>query len=218
MVDLKKRANWAIIYVVKKHDLSNKKIAEKLGFGEETVGAYRNMATDPKLKFIIPFCDVYNIDFLWFSRGDGEPFHRARQQFPEICGPDESRYIQDALEDLEGLPVAHQVGPAPRKGKGVESPVVRESPALYGKAHEQAGFLLANILSSGDQIMIQAILSNLKAFNQAIETQQKDKIRIAKLEKTCEDFERRVAVLEEKHKPDHPEPHADAVLKQSAAT
>jgi len=89
MTTLRERAHWAISYIVKNQGLSNEQIAKELGFSKETVRGYRNKAADPKVEFIVKFCDKYGFDLLWFSKGIGEPFPGARQQFPEICGPEE---------------------------------------------------------------------------------------------------------------------------------
>ena len=68
-LELKKRTRWIIDYITEIEDLSNTKIGKKVGVKGDTVNNYRNMATDPKLKFIIAFCDAYDIDFLWFTKG-----------------------------------------------------------------------------------------------------------------------------------------------------
>jgi len=100
-------------------------------------------------------------------------------------------------------------------GRDEKLPEVRTTEEKYGvDLSVQAGILLSNILSSGDQVMTQAIMSNLRAFNQAVNTQRKDKNRITKLEEECEDLKKRVAALEEELHPG--DTHATASLKESA--
>ena len=87
MTSIKERTKWAITHVVKTRNLSNKKVANLLNINENTIGSYRNMVADPKVDFIVTFCDEFNFDILWFTKGVGEPFSGARLLFPEICEP-----------------------------------------------------------------------------------------------------------------------------------
>ncbi|MCD4717932.1 MAG: hypothetical protein K8R45_14480, partial [Desulfobacterales bacterium] len=75
---------------------------------------------------------------------------------------------------------------------GQEVPPKELSPGL-GQAVE----LLANILSSGDQIIITAIMHNLHAFSNAVDYRDRAEERILKLEEECGEFEKRVADLED---------------------
>src|SRR4030042_4002439 len=95
MTSIKERTKWAITYVVKNRNLSNKKVAEILKINENTIGSYRNMSADPKVEFIVKFCDQFEFNILWFTKGVGEPFGGARTLFPELC--DQIPYTQKSL-------------------------------------------------------------------------------------------------------------------------
>jgi transcriptional regulator with XRE-family HTH domain len=98
MTSLKERTKWAITHVVKTRNLSNKKVAQLLKINENTLGSYRNMGAEPKVDFIVKFCDEFDFDILWFTKGIGEPFSGARIIFPEMCG---LAYVQKRLGSLE---------------------------------------------------------------------------------------------------------------------
>jgi transcriptional regulator with XRE-family HTH domain len=89
-VELKDRTRWAINFIAKKEKLSNPKIGKIIGVKADTVNAYRSKLANPKVDFIIKFCDTFGIDLLWFTKGYGEPFPGAKAKHPEVCSP--SRY------------------------------------------------------------------------------------------------------------------------------
>src|SRR4030042_4852247 len=99
MTSIKERTKWAITYVVKNRNLSNKKVAEILKINENTIGSYRNMSADPKVEFIVKFCDQFEFNILWFTKGVGEPFAGARALFPELC--DQIPYTQKSLIKID---------------------------------------------------------------------------------------------------------------------
>ncbi len=89
-MNLKDRTRWAINFIAKKEKLSNPKIGNIIGVKADTVNSYRSKLANPKVDFIIKFCDTFGIDLLWFTKGEGEPFPGANAKFPEVCTP--SRY------------------------------------------------------------------------------------------------------------------------------
>lgn len=209
--NLKDRARWAITFVVKNKGLSNKKVAEKIGIGEETVGAYRNKATDPKVDFIVKFCKEYKIDTLWFITGEGEPFPGARLQHPEVCDVVDSH-------GQSGLP-----GPPRRLRIRPENNKFADPQALYGKIrrHEVDGeeidvtefdpegaddpFAAAvsglkQIFDSGDDRVCEAILANIGAFSFASQLLNKYRSLEKQVSKNTDIIEHLKDVIEE-HKP-----------------
>lgn len=84
---LKKRTRWAIEYVCKVNNLTNKTLAAVLGLKTSNLSQYRSMAVRPSYDFVKIFCGKYSFSHEWFISGDGEPFLGAREKFPEICGP-----------------------------------------------------------------------------------------------------------------------------------
>jgi hypothetical protein len=79
-------------------------------------------------------------------------------------------------------------------------PGVREPNLPYGTDHTlgPAVDLLANILNSGDQVIIQALMSNLHAYSRAIEKDKQQLGRIQELEEKCKALEKRMNTLESK--------------------
>ena len=91
---IKKRTKWAIIYIIEKERLSNKRLASRLKCSHETINNYRQMTNEPKGSILVDFCQEFRFDLRWFFLGEGEPFPGARIEYPEVCGPEpESRGI-----------------------------------------------------------------------------------------------------------------------------
>lgn len=85
-IDLKKRAKWAIVYIIKKEHLSNIKLGQKMGFAAGTINSYRRMTTVPSAEFMEIFCQQFEFNQAWFLSGIGEPFPGAFAKYPEVCG------------------------------------------------------------------------------------------------------------------------------------
>jgi len=96
-MDLKERTKWALDYVSQKDRISNTRIGTRLGFTNDTINSYRAKLANPKVDFIIKFCDEFGIDLVWFTKGDGEPFPGAATDYPEVCS--ESRYEVQTISD-----------------------------------------------------------------------------------------------------------------------
>jgi len=203
---LKDRARWAINYISEKNSLSNTKIGKMLGISGDTVNSYRSKTTDPKVNFIVNFCDAFGFDLKWFVKGDGEPFPGAREQFPEICGEpvdisvcpaEENSSFPNNYTDLDTGNILIQGRPARRViiDKPKEIPVNDQKMGL-GMAVD----MLATIFNSGNHTIIRAIMDNLEAFSDAVTRRQEDSDRIRKLEDKCEELMKRIETLEEKAK------------------
>ncbi len=80
------------------------------------------------------------------------------------------------------------------------SPRISESSGLYNKTGGlgQAVDQLAQILTSGNELIVRAILFNLQAFYDTVINQKRDKERIKKLEEESEVLKERITVLEER--------------------
>ena len=207
MLTLKERARWAISHVAERDGLSNTKIGKRIGVKGDTVNSYRSMATDPKVEFIVTFCEQFELNELWFLRGAGEPFPGARELYPDVCGEpiDPASFIEGgAVEAQDGKGLwgktrqhefhgkhftITQIEPNKTKPSGKQ-----QAPVAIGQAVD----LLNMVLSSGDQVFIQALVSNLVAFNQAIQQTKEQSARITELEKKCEDLKKRLSTLEKK--------------------
>jgi hypothetical protein len=68
------------------------------------------MVTLPGLDFFVMFLYKYCFQLDWFVSGQGEPFPGARQEYPDICGPEDER---------------------PDHARHTEPPSVSESPPPY---------------------------------------------------------------------------------------
>lgn len=66
MTNLKERTQWAIEYVAKKNDLSIAKIGKRCGIKGDTVNSYKNKLTDPKIFFVLNFCEEFDLNEIWF--------------------------------------------------------------------------------------------------------------------------------------------------------
>ena len=190
--------------------LSRQKFGSMIGAGKSSIQNYETKDKVPKGNILQNICTVFNVNTTWLLTGQSQPPIKDRK----VDQVGIHQVVDD--EGLWGRTRRHQV-------EGSEVDVTLFEPKDGAEMEAVGGLgqsveLLANILSSGNQVMIRAILSNLQAFSNAVDSQYRAEERILKLEEECEKFEKRVAALEEKHKPEHPEPHADTVLKQSAAT
>jgi hypothetical protein len=103
-MDLKERTKWALDYVSQKNRVSNTKIGNRLGFTNDTINSYRAKLANPKVDFIIKFCDEFRFDLIWFTKGDGEPFPGASVNYPEVCS--ESRF------EVQTIPGNTQTNPS----------------------------------------------------------------------------------------------------------
>ncbi|MCP4566162.1 MAG: LexA family transcriptional regulator [FCB group bacterium] len=86
MLTLTERCRWALTYVIKTNNLTNKTLGVCLGVSEATIGNYRNEVAAPKIEFVDKFCGEFDISAEWFVRGTGAPFPGAQGRYPEVCG------------------------------------------------------------------------------------------------------------------------------------
>jgi len=78
-------------------------------------------------------------------------------------------------------------------------------------AFMKAADMLDAILNSGDPVFTQALMSNLIAFSEVINTRNDQNQRIKNLEGECEDLKARLAALEEKYKLIAPQPQPEEI-------
>lgn len=167
MRTLKERTRWIINYVSNKEGLSNAKMGKKLGIKGDTVNSYRSMAADPKVEFVVRFCDIFGVDLSWFMKGTGEPFPGARSKFPEVCGPEpdtvqinSTTQMGSAIEDEEGLwgkTKTHTVD-------GEQINVTLFEPKEAEDPFAQAVSALRTIFDFDDPMIRSAIVANVKIF------------------------------------------------------
>lgn len=200
MDSLLERSSWAINYVVRGKGLSNKKIAAAIGIGEETVAAYRNKRTAPKVRFIVEFCEKYGFDLTWFASGKGEPFRGARKQFPEICG---DPLVKEGVMSYNGQEIEKQVF-------CVKTTEAEYNVGGFGEAVDQ----LREIYDYSDPDIIAAIQANLATFLRTVRREKeviglKDRLFI--MEKRMKEFEEKISQLTEVGKGNpKPEPASNA--------
>jgi len=101
-------------------------LAGKIGCSYKTIERWESKKSDnfPSGEYLTEILSQFpdkKINLTWLFSGSGEPLPGTRQQYPEICGSDESPDVQETLDDLEGSPIAHRAGFARGKNKGDET-------------------------------------------------------------------------------------------------
>jgi len=77
--EVMKRTQWAINYLIKKHQLSNVKLARILGLSASTIDGYRRGVKMPKFETLAFIQDGYKISLDWIVDGLACPFTDDRR-------------------------------------------------------------------------------------------------------------------------------------------
>lgn len=179
---------------------SNQAFADTIKINVSTIQKWKG-ENFPKGDILSRIRKEFNVDINWLLTGQGETYIKDRKPVP-VSTPQ--------LEDKDGL---WGEGREVTVG-GKKVPLTLFSPAgqagLPSEYNKPAGIghavdLLANILSSGDQIIVTAIMSNLRAFSDAVDSRRQAEERISKLEDECAVYEKRITALEDRHKDDPPD-------------
>ena len=90
MKDLKDRVAWAIVIFQAKTNLTDPQTGKILSSNKNTVAAYRKK--EGLIKGVVLEKLISNPHFsfnaLWLMKNHGEPFPGAREEYPEVCGPE----------------------------------------------------------------------------------------------------------------------------------
>jgi len=86
-MDLKERTKWIIIDVIKKHGLSNEKLAQKIGYNKGTINNYRRKINVPNGDFIETFCKTFHVNPVWFITGVGEHYIEKNAEVNNASDP-----------------------------------------------------------------------------------------------------------------------------------
>lgn len=170
-MNLKDRTRWAINYISAKYKLSNPKIAKHLGVKNDTVNSYRAKLSNPKVDFIVKLCDAFDIDLIWFTKGDGEPFPGASIKYPEVCSQTgyeiarntnpETGITEDASSDHDAKPVIDKGNISPTEESFRRLSELAEISIERGWKTKLAGFLDISLGQISNSILRGKISNNL---------------------------------------------------------
>ena len=166
--------------------MSQKEFARKVGVNVSTVATWNN--TLPSGNTLTKIASEFEgVDLNWLITGVGTPYVDTSDRISRTADK-EVPWGRTEQTEVGGKPftVTTYGGDQDRKEPTPPAPVL-------GQAVE----MLATVLSSGDQVFVQALMSNLIAFSSAVRESKRQAARIAALEE-------RLAVLENKLK-DKPE-------------
>lgn len=173
-----------------KMGLTQEEAAQKIGIKYKTYqthesGQWPNRSTQQK------YLDFYKCDKTWFLTGEGEAYP-GMDHFSE----ETPLYNKGIVSDRDGLWGKAKEHDADGQKVVVTrfAPVSPEQPTSRGQAMD----MLLNIYSSGDQVLIRAIVSNLEAFNRAVDRDRHQHARITKLEAECNDLKEEVEGLKKR--------------------
>ncbi|MGD0020788.1 MAG: hypothetical protein ABSC54_00650 [Smithellaceae bacterium] len=153
--ELKTRTRWAVNYVCRRDNLTNKTLADLLKMNTSNISQYRSKKIRPSAEFMEAFCKQFGFNEAWFLSGVGEPFPGAFKDHPEICGPAGS------------APAVHE--PSPPYGALITEQKINIEEAV-GKAYKilssgtpAAAVLYLNIQQIAADLACRAEIEELKA-------------------------------------------------------
>jgi len=201
-ITLAGRIAWTLNYIKGGTQHTWESLGKELGSNKDTIAGYAKEKGLIKGEVLEKLVSLFGFSSKWLLEGSGEPFPGARNQYPDVCGdydptPGINANAREA-RDAKGMwgETHHQEVEGKKFSVTTYGPEQAEIPnetISLGKTVDQ----LSRILGSGNQILIRAIVSNLEAFSQAADQQQRDSARIAKLESECHEFQARLNALEE---------------------
>lgn len=111
---LKERIKWIIIDVIDRNNLSNIKLAEKLGCDKGTINNYRRQKSVPSADFIENFCEKFSVNPTWIITGQGEQYIKEGEEpqapitYPKVERPDLSHVEApgEKYKSREGFKIA----------------------------------------------------------------------------------------------------------------
>lgn len=164
--------------------LSQGEFASRLGTAQRAVSSWETEQAAPGSKFLEAMNREFGVNLNWLLTEEGEPYIKDREQEHRTADPD-GLWGKTAREEVEGAAFdVTTFGPRAAAAQPQAS------------ALAQAVDMLATVLTSGDQVFIQALMSNLIAFSTAVKESKRQSARIAELE-------RRLAAIEAKMCPDN---------------
>jgi len=102
--DLKDRVAWTIVKFQEKTGLTDPQAGKILGSNKNTIAAYRKKGGLIKGEVLEKLISNPHFKFNseWLMKGQGEPFPGARENYPQVCGPEEitgMRALPDETRD-----------------------------------------------------------------------------------------------------------------------
>ena len=217
----------------------------ELGIDKSTVQRYERENNIPKGDILQRIHDVFDINLNWLLHEEGnryiikDDFHDQVKVDDslqiELRGPDgrirpedsgtvnahgrsiKAKGVRYKMGDEELLDADDMLVRSPENGEHEDCfgsrKVDRPNPRAIDLG--QAMTMFTNIMVSGDQTILRALLSNLEAFSRAIDLDKTQSDRINKLEKECNDLKKRIETLEVKHEPSGSHLSSEEELKKS---
>jgi transcriptional regulator with XRE-family HTH domain len=146
--------------------LNSNDFAKLLGISQGSLSGLENDKVNTSSETLSNLSKNTNININWLLTGIGNPYKTIDQ--------------------------AENVDPGQSYALGEPIPVYGPDRPNIGPAVD----LLANILRSGDQVIVQALMANLHAFNRAVEKDRAQLTRIQELEEKCRVLEERMNAFE----------------------
>lgn len=180
----------AINFIADRDGLTNETMAPLIGAKLATLANYRAMNTSPKADFIEKFCQRFDFDKNWLSRGQGEPFLGASKNYPTIFGPEHEALAvaAKATVSVEDVPIT---SPAGGDGQYSMEFSIAEDLTLAAKVLESkthyATALHLNIRSFAGAVNDAVVLNSMKGI-------------LSQLQERFTELESKVAVLQDENK------------------
>jgi len=146
--------------------LNGSDFAKLLGISQASLSDIENNKSSTSIDYVINLLKNSDVNSEWLLTGIGNPYKTPHHA--EIIDPGQSCAL--------GEPIPAYGPDRPSIGPAVD--------------------LLANILNSGDQVIVQALMANLHAFNRAVEKDRAQLSRIQELEEKCRALEERMNAIE----------------------
>ena len=144
---------------------------------KETVALYANGKGQKILGGVIErIVSEYDYSAEWLLTGKGEPFPGAREEHPEVCGPEDTRATPHINKPVTFI---------------TQTPATDAEPLDMGRQFVEDINHLKVIYDYGDPEIINAIHSNLRTFNRAVQCE----IEVTELKSRIDSLERSVEQL-----------------------
>jgi len=167
-------------------ELSQSQFGKKIGASYRTVQSWETGESFPGSTFLNAIRRNFDVNIDWLLSGDGDPYITR-----DTVKNNSTTNISDS-KGLFGKTEHYEVEGKPFRVTTFDTEEPPPQEVKMGAAIEQ----LVQVLSSGNQILINAILKNLEAFSMAAEREKVDADRILKLETKCDDLITRLNIME----------------------
>lgn len=162
-------------------DIPRSIFARRLGIHISSIRRYESENQIPKGDILEKIQEEFGVNTAWLLSGQGEPYIKDRRNGD--LADKNGLWGKTERTEVDGREFT--VTTFAPKGETTAAPVLG-----------QAVDMLATVLGSGDQVFIQALMSNLLAFSAAVNEKKHQAARISALESECEDLQKRLIDVE----------------------